>query len=107
MSRQIVIAAFVVLAGAAFLLLAHDRSASAGDMMVGGMMSGDMMGGGMMGGGMGGGMMGQTPENNSNQRLPNQESKQAQLYQHYCSQCHTLPSPSAHTAQEWPSVVAE
>ena len=106
MSRQIVIAAFVVLAGAAFLLLAHDRSASAGDMMVGGMMSGDMMGGGMMGGGMGGGMMGQTPEKNGNQPLPDQQSKQAQLYQQYCSQCHALPSPRVHTAQEWPSVVA-
>ena len=101
MSRKIVIAAFVVLAGAAFLLMAHDRSASAGHMMGGGMMSG-----GMMGGGMGGGMMGQTPENNGNQPLPDQQSKQAQLYQQYCSQCHALPSPRVHTAQEWPSVVA-
>jgi len=101
MSRKIVIAAFLVLAGAAFLLMAHDRSASAGHMMGGGMMSG-----GMMGGGMGGGMMGQTPENNGNQPLPDQQSKEAQLYEHYCSQCHTLPSPRAHTAQEWPSVVA-
>ena len=101
MSRKIVIAAFLVLAGAAFLLMAHDRSASAGHMMGGGMMSG-----GMMGGGMGGGMMGQTPENNGNQPLPDQQSKQAQLYQQYCSQCHALLSPRAHTAQEWPSVVA-
>ena len=64
------------------------------------------MGGGMMGGGMGGGMMGQTPEKNGNQPLPDQQSKQEKLYQHYCSQCHALPSPRVHTAQEWPSVVA-
>jgi hypothetical protein len=97
MSRKIVVLVFVFMAGAAFLLMEHDQTASAGHMMGGGMMSGGMMGGGMMG---------QTPENNGSQPLPDQQSKQAQLYQHYCSQCHALPSPRAHTAQEWPSVVA-
>jgi cytochrome c1 len=97
MSRKIVLSVLPVLAGAAFLLMAHDRSASAGHMMGGGMMSGGMMGGGMMG---------QTPENNGSQLLPDQQSKGAKLYRHYCSQCHALPSPRAHTAKEWPSVVA-
>jgi hypothetical protein len=107
MPQKIVIAAFLMLASAAFLLMAHERTASAGSMMGGGMMSGGMMGGHMMGGHMmGGGMMGQTPENNGNQPLPDQESKQAKLYKHYCSQCHALLSPHAHTAQEWSSVVA-
>jgi len=102
MPKKIVIAAFLVFVGTAFLLMAHERTASAGSIMGGGMMSGGMMDGHMMGGGM----MGQTPENNGNQPLPDQESKQAKLYKHYCSQCHALPSPRAHTAQEWSSVVA-
>ena len=87
MSQKIVIAGFLVLAGAVFLLMDHDRAASAGHMM-------------------GGGMMGQMPANNDNQPLPDQQSKEAQLYEHYCSQCHALPSPRAHTTQEWPLVVA-
>ena len=97
MSQRIVIAIFLVLAGVAFLLMEHERMASAGHMMDGGMMSGGMMGGGMMG---------QTPENNSNQPLPDRQSKEAQLFKHYCSQCHALPSTRSHTAQEWPLVVA-
>ena len=102
MSRKIVIASFAIFAGAAFMLTAHERPFFAG-----GMMDGGMMGGGMMGGGMrGGGMMGQTPESNGSQALPDQQSKQAQLFKRYCSQCHALPSPRAHTAQDWPSVVA-
>ena len=92
MSQKVVIAVLLVLAGAAFLTMAHDQSASAGHMMGGGM--------------MGGGMMGQTPQGNSSQTLPDQQSKEAQLFQQHCSQCHALPSPLAHTAQEWPSVVA-
>jgi hypothetical protein len=96
MSRKIGIAAFLLLAGAAILLMEHESTAS----------TDHMMGGGMMGGGMGGGMMGRTPANNGSLALPDQQSKQAQLYQHYCSQCHALPYPRAHTSQEWPSVVA-
>jgi len=75
-----------------YLLVGCNQSGSGGHMMSGGMMSS--------------GMMGQTPENNGGQPLPDQKSQQAQLFQHYCSQCHALPSPRAHTAQEWPSVVA-
>ena len=97
MSQKLVIAGFLVMAGAVFLSMEHDRTASAGH----------MMGGGMMGGGMmGGGMTGQMPANSDNQSLPDQQSKEAQVYKHYCSQCHALPSPRAHTAQEWPLVVA-
>lgn len=97
MSQKILIAILLVLAGALLLFMEHQRLNSAGHMIGVGMMSGGMMGGGMMG---------RTPENNGNQPLPDQQSNGAQLFQHYCSQCHALPSPRAHTAQEWPSVVA-
>jgi len=86
-----VLMVLLVLVGSGYLLAGCNKSGS-----------GHMLGGGMMGGGM----MGQTAENNGSQPLPDQQSKQAQLYKHYCSQCHALPSPRAHTAQEWPSVVA-
>ncbi len=91
MAQKIVIAILLVWAGTGFLLIGHDQTAA-----------GQMMGGGMMGGGM----MGQTPQGNSSQPLPDQQSNEAQLYEQDCSQCHALPSPFAHTAQEWPSVVA-
>jgi cytochrome c5 len=33
--------------------------------------------------------------------LPEPESRGAELYSKYCNQCHSLPSPKAHSAQEW------
>ena len=38
------------------------------------------------------------------ERLPNTGSQGAQLVAQYCGQCHDLPSPVFHTAEEWPSV---
>ena len=37
--------------------------------------------------------------------LPSPESKGAILFKKTCSQCHALPEPSLHTAQEWSAVV--
>ncbi|MFO1432985.1 MAG: hypothetical protein U1F76_23235 [Candidatus Competibacteraceae bacterium] len=33
-------------------------------------------------------------------------SPDATLFNHYCNQCHALPSPAQHTRVEWPAVVA-
>jgi hypothetical protein len=80
-----------VLAVSILVLSACDQGGSGGHMMSGGM--------------MGGGMMGQMPTGNSGQPVPEQQSKAAQSYQHYCAQCHALPATTAHTAHEWPGVV--
>tara|TARA_R110002096_G_scaffold285724_1_gene479470 strand:+ start:838 stop:1323 length:486 start_codon:yes stop_codon:yes gene_type:complete len=37
--------------------------------------------------------------------IPNPKTTGAQAFSKNCSQCHALPSPSAHTAQEWPAVI--
>lgn len=37
--------------------------------------------------------------------LPEPQSKGAQALRHYCTQCHGLPGPGLHTANEWPAVV--
>lgn len=37
--------------------------------------------------------------------LPEPRSKGARLLGRYCAQCHNLPGPGRHTAQEWPAVV--
>jgi hypothetical protein len=36
--------------------------------------------------------------------LPDPSSRDAQLVITYCSQCHALPTPAAHSATDWPSV---
>ncbi len=36
--------------------------------------------------------------------LPDPASQGAQLMDHYCTQCHDLPSPAMHTADEWPAI---
>ena len=38
--------------------------------------------------------------------LPEFDSKGATLLRTYCVQCHNLPAPGLHTADEWPKVVA-
>ena len=72
--------------------------------------------GGMMGGGgmmidragmkkMMKGMMGaQLPLGLDPEHLPDPRSSGAQLLVQYCTQCHELPGPGLHTADEWPSV---
>jgi cytochrome c5 len=43
---------------------------------------------------------GVTPNN-----LPNAESRGATLVTLYCGQCHNLPTPVMHSAQEWPAIM--
>jgi len=51
-------------------------------------------------------MMGaQLPPGIAPQDLPDPGSEGASLLNHYCTQCHNLPGPGMHTADEWPSVV--
>ncbi len=38
--------------------------------------------------------------------LPDPTSVGAQVLQRYCTQCHELPGPGLHTAEEWPEVVS-
>lgn len=38
--------------------------------------------------------------------LPAKDSKGAKLLGFYCVQCHTMPSPGLHSADDWPKVVA-
>lgn len=38
--------------------------------------------------------------------LPSPRTKGATLFAATCAQCHALPDPGQHTAQEWPQVVA-
>jgi len=44
------------------------------------------------------------PEGATAATLPQPQSRGAQLLARYCSQCHSLPTPSAHSATDWPSV---
>jgi len=37
--------------------------------------------------------------------LPEPRSKASRLLTNYCAQCHNLPGPGMHTADEWPNVV--
>jgi hypothetical protein len=37
---------------------------------------------------------------------PDQQSRAFQIFARQCSQCHAPPMPTAHTAMEWPSVMA-
>lgn len=42
------------------------------------------------------------PFSSAADKLPDSQSKGAKLYANYCSQCHNLPSPRMHSADEWP-----
>jgi cytochrome c5 len=73
-------------------------------------MTDGMMGRGMMDRAQMGGMMqrmmpGMLPPGVKPGDLPDPDSKGARLLTRYCSQCHYLPSPRMHTAEEWPHVV--
>jgi len=50
-------------------------------------------------------MSGQLPPGTDPRDLPEPKSEGARLLNHYCTQCHNLPGPGMHTAQEWPDVV--
>jgi cytochrome c5 len=59
----------------------------------------------MSGGGMGGHMMGdRLPPGIEPDALPEPHSEGAALLSRYCTQCHNLPSPGLHSAEEWPPV---
>ena len=45
------------------------------------------------------------PEGFSPADLPDANSVGAELVAKYCAQCHALPTPSAHSATDWPRVV--
>lgn len=49
-------------------------------------------------------MGGMLPPGITPQDLPEPESRGAKLLNTYCSQCHNLPSPRMHTAEDWPRV---
>jgi len=60
---------------------------------------------GMMG--MGNCMMrDRMPKGISPEQLPDPDSQGANLLSRFCSQCHGVPAPGMHTADEWPVVVA-
>jgi len=44
------------------------------------------------------------PDGLSAESLPEPASRGAQLLGAYCVQCHAMPSPAMHAAQDWPSV---
>lgn len=51
-------------------------------------------------------MAGVVPSGVTPEALPDAESRGARLLARYCVQCHALPSPAMHTAEEWPPIVA-
>lgn len=73
--------------------------------MMGGMMGGRMMNRESMKSMMKNMMGNQLPMGITARDLPDAESSGAKLLQHYCTQCHDLPGPGIHTANEWPAVV--
>ena len=58
-----------------------------------------------MKGNWGGNMGGNMPDGISPEMLPSPDSEGAKVLTKTCTQCHGLPAPGLHTAQEWPSVV--
>jgi len=40
------------------------------------------------------------------EHIPEPESESVKLLSEYCTQCHDLPAPGLHTAEEWPAVVS-
>lgn len=68
-----------------------------------------MMGGGMMGRDgmtemMQEMMSGRLPPGITPEDLPEPDSAGANLLVRYCAQCHQLPNPAMHTAEDWPRV---
>jgi mono/diheme cytochrome c family protein len=62
------------------------------------------MGGGPMHGPMRGMMGGCVPSGVVPESLPEPDSSGARLFVRYCAQCHHLPSPATHSAEDWPAV---
>lgn len=51
-------------------------------------------------------MSGRLPPNITPEHLPDPNSPGAMLLSRYCTQCHNLPAPAMHAAEEWPAVEA-
>ena len=49
-------------------------------------------------------MSGRLPPVTKPEELPEPESPGAKLLSRHCSQCHHLPSPAMHSADEWPTI---
>jgi mono/diheme cytochrome c family protein len=109
-NRMLLIAAVLIALGAVGLITTGwftgygNPSGWASSMMGGGMMGGGMMNGNPMRGMMNQMMPDLVPPGVNPEDLPNPNSKGAQLLVYYCTACHNLPSPSMHTAEEWPVV---
>tara|TARA_R110001592_G_scaffold254129_3_gene517502 strand:- start:48000 stop:48608 length:609 start_codon:yes stop_codon:yes gene_type:complete len=70
--------------------------------------SGQKLAQGMCGGsweGRCGGMMGSMPSAVGPAELPEPNAAGAKLLTQYCTQCHSLPSPTQHSASGWPATV--
>lgn len=51
-------------------------------------------------------MMGRMPVKSiSRKNLPEAESRGAELYSKFCSECHGLPDPKNYRVKEWPLIV--
>jgi hypothetical protein len=111
--RMVVIAIFLISIGIAGLItigLFSGPSIFRGEILPGALMM-NIMGRGMMQQGQMKDMMeemmsGRLPAGVRPGDLPDPDSPGAKLVVRYCVQCHNLPSPAMHTAEEWPAVEA-
>ena len=51
-------------------------------------------------------MSGRLPPGTKPEELPEPDGSGAKLLSRHCTQCHHLPSPAMHTAEEWPTIEA-
>lgn len=99
--RSLVIGLTLLVIGIAGLNLIPGAQMSLGSMMNGGM----MMGGDGMREMMQDMMGAQLPPGIDPSDVPEVTSNGARLLGQYCTQCHEMPGPGMHTADEWPRVV--
>jgi len=100
-NRTLIIGVALLLAGATGLMGLYRLPMSMAGMMGGGMM---MDRGGIKG--IMEEMMGaKLPSGMEPRDLPEASSNGARLLGKYCTQCHEMPGPGMHTAEEWPRVV--
>jgi cytochrome c5 len=97
----LIIGVALFLAGATGLMSLYSPPMSMAGMMGGGMMMGRDGMKGMMKEMMGA----QLPPGIEPRDLPEATSNGARLLGQYCTQCHEMPGPGMHTAEEWPRVV--
>ena len=93
LTRYIVISAALVLVPGSLIVMGGEKA------MDKGMMGGDHMKGAMEN------VTSVEVPGISTAHLPQPESAGARLLLRYCAQCHNLPSPATHSAEEWPKVL--